>query len=161
MRIKILIVDEDPSYKTALLARFPEPEFSVTSVRTYGYALQLVGKTGFDIAILEYSMGSLTADYLCEEIRRRNEDTAIILTSGENSPALEKKIRGFAPMFYFSKPYQSEDMYVVVCKFIKNRFQKQLHRNPENSLPEKGSENADVNGKISSVMLGGLAAGIA
>lgn len=115
--MKILLVEEDPAYKTALCTLFTPPQFSLTAVRSYGYALQLLTRTRFDLAIIEYCMGPLTADLLCREIRERSEDTGLILTCGCHNSANEKKIRSFSPLFYFIKPYETGELFSVTGQY--------------------------------------------
>lgn len=66
--VSLLLVDESPAIRQSLSDLLEQQGFAVTAVATAQESLALLTTQTFDLVLLDYYIGSQTADELCEQI---------------------------------------------------------------------------------------------
>lgn len=116
---RLLIVDGDKKLREYLVRYFNDLDFEASGIDTYEYAQNSLFHHRYDVVVIDFFIGEDCAEYLCEWlIKRRGEKTPFIITNGSNSYENEIRIRKLSPLFYFTKPYEVEDLRLVLEKAI-------------------------------------------
>jgi two-component system response regulator MprA len=76
---KVLIAEDDPSVRKALQRVLALEKYDVTAVNDGQAALEELGKTRFDLAVLDVMMPFADGLTVCREARHRGIDTPILL----------------------------------------------------------------------------------
>jgi DNA-binding response OmpR family regulator len=123
----ILIVDGDEKYRKSLVDFFKTRDFFAFGCARYMEAEKCIVGKRFDIAIVDYFIGKDCGKRFCDFLAMRYQhETALIITSEAQSTAIELKIRGHAPDFYFVKPVAIDNLYAVVLRICQSRDKKTL-----------------------------------
>jgi len=89
-RTTVLYVDDNPKSSRLLASVLGECGFTIISKNDPLEALALCRRTGFDLALLDYEMPSMTGAQLAREIKHLMPDVPVVLISGRSSiPAAE------------------------------------------------------------------------
>jgi two-component system response regulator MprA len=76
---KVLIAEDDPSVRKAVQRVLALEKYDVTAVNDGQAALEELGKTRFDLAVLDVMMPFADGLTVCREARHRGIDTPILL----------------------------------------------------------------------------------
>ncbi|MGA9475223.1 MAG: response regulator [Terriglobales bacterium] len=89
-RTIVLYVDDNPKSSRLLASVLEECGFSVISKNDPLEALTLCRRTGFDLALLDYEMPSMSGAQLAREIKQLMPEVPIVLISGRTTiPPIE------------------------------------------------------------------------
>jgi CheY-like chemotaxis protein len=91
-RTTVLYVDDNPKSSRLLASVLEECGFRIISKNDPLEALALCRRTGFDLALLDYEMPTMTGAKLAREIKHLMPDVPVVLISGRTSiplPELE------------------------------------------------------------------------
>jgi DNA-binding NtrC family response regulator len=91
MSIKILLVDDEPGIRTSLAANLELDGFEVTEAESGEQALEILGKTGFDVVLSDVRMRAMSGLELVQAIGGRHGDIPVVLTTAF---ALEETMQG-------------------------------------------------------------------
>lgn len=116
--MKILVVDDIELLRT-LVSEQCQAMGHVTSVcgsadeALDSYWEQLCGGAPYDLVITDYQMPGKDGLALCDEIRRRNDLTPIILLTGINGVGLDavrRKVSTMLRLRLMSKPFDGDEL---------------------------------------------------
>jgi DNA-binding response OmpR family regulator len=129
MANSVLIVEGSGQYRAFLLDFFKTRDIFAFGCAAYAEAEQCTVGKRFDVAIVDYFIGSESARLFCSRLNvRYQHETALVIMSDAHSPEIELEIRGLAPDFYFVKPFLVDNLYAVVLKLFESRDKKVLMR---------------------------------
>jgi DNA-binding NtrC family response regulator len=129
MNASLLLVDGNKRYRERLTAFFTAHDYHVAACANYEDAWVLLQDRGFDIAIVDFSIGRASGAILCGFISSYlKELTSLIITNRRQSKEIERYIRGFSPVYYFIKPSPLNDLHAVIAKTLEWRARKKLMR---------------------------------
>jgi DNA-binding NtrC family response regulator len=117
----ILIVDDDTRFGKRLVTYFKRRELYARTVSGPNVARHLIAAMKPAIVIISYSE---QVEALCACIRRSVSPTEIILTCDHHSGKTEQKARRLSPAFFFSKPFNEDDLFAVVLRILEIQNQK-------------------------------------
>lgn len=123
----ILFVDAGKEHRDFLADFFRKREFEAHCCANYEEAWELAAKKTFDVAVIDYFIGTESGSFLCDSIASRTGGrTALVITSDTQSTAIEIAIRRHNPAFFFVKPFVVDNLYAVALKIIETRDRKKL-----------------------------------
>ena len=135
----LLIVDGSETYREFLLEFFNKRDFSATGCVSHAAAQSLIAKQRFDVAVVDYFIGGTSGEEFCASlVASSSGQTALIVMSDRQTPDIERRIRGYAPAYYFVKPFAMDNLYAVVLKIIEFRDKKKLQMANHESMALKG-----------------------
>ena len=125
----LLIVDGCTEYREYLVDFFRKRDFEAKGCATYKEAQTLLAAAKFDVVVIDYFIiGSIDDDLAATIAAGWQNDTAIIIMSDQQTPAIERRIRQMGPAFYFVKPFAVDNLYAVVLKIFDFRDKKYLRK---------------------------------
>ncbi len=117
----LLVVDNDARFGNRLVEYFKRRELYARFVAGTNIARHLITAMNPAVAIVEYCCSGKQVENLCAFIRRSGCPTEIILTCGRRSKDAERRARRLAPAFYFTKPFNEDDLYAVVLRILEKQ----------------------------------------
>jgi DNA-binding NtrC family response regulator len=113
-QISILVVDDDDDLREVIARRFQRRGHDVENTGSPTDALQRVGATHFDVAILDIAMPEMDGVALLERMRQVDPDTQVIMLTGDGT--LETAIRAvkLGAFNYLTKPCKLAELEVQV-----------------------------------------------
>lgn len=113
----ILFVDDDPDIREMVQALLRAAGFRV-STPDAADVLQLAATKHFDALVLDYWLPQVTGLELCQQIRRFDRNTPILICSGAVSAADKKAAALAGAQGYVGKPFSSKDLVRVLRSVI-------------------------------------------
>jgi DNA-binding NarL/FixJ family response regulator len=132
---RILLVDDDAGWRSVLEELVTDAGYAAVACSSYGEALGAIRKSKFDLVILDLvlsssnSMVSHESDGILLLDQIKNSDSAIIIVSGEASPAVIDQLFSSYPISSF---------------FEKRSFQRSAALQQIQDLLEKRQPNSDI-----------------
>ena len=106
--MRILCVDDDPDTRDLLERLLGFSDLEITCVEDTAAALLLIEKEQFSLYIIDGELPGVSGLELCEEIRRRDPKTPIIIYSGHAYDSDREAGRLAGANVYLVKPYIDE-----------------------------------------------------
>lgn len=112
------MVDDESGPRDLLESALSEKGFQVKTAKSGEQACQLIDETSFDLVLTDLKMPGLSGIELLKKIRQRSPEIHVIIITGYASlrSAIDA-IRGGA-YDYLTKPFQVDELYVVVDNAI-------------------------------------------
>ena len=109
-RTHILVVEDEPSIRTALVDFLEFHRFDVTQAADGGQARQCVGRQRFDLILLDLMLPVVGGEELCRRWRQEGLQTPIIMVTAKGQG--KDKIKGLdlGADDYITKPFSLEEM---------------------------------------------------
>jgi two-component system KDP operon response regulator KdpE len=107
---KVLIVDDEPSFRRALRASLAAHGFDVAEASTGEQALALFGADPCDAVLLDVDMPGMGGIEACRELRRRDPRLQIMMVTVRDGP--EDKVKAFdaGADDYVTKPFAMSEL---------------------------------------------------
>ncbi|MGH7743167.1 MAG: sigma-54-dependent transcriptional regulator, partial [Candidatus Eiseniibacteriota bacterium] len=107
MSMDVLVVDDEDDIRR-MLARVLEKEgFTVAQADSGEQALASLEQKSFDVVLLDIRMPGMSGLDALTQIRERRPESAVIMVSGESSPANALKAGRFGAYDFVTKPLES------------------------------------------------------
>jgi CheY-like chemotaxis protein len=112
MAAKILLVDDDREITRLLRSTLEilDRSFQITETPSAEEALLEVGRTAFDLMILDIGLPGIDGLEFARRILKQRPDTKIIILTGKPFPQVENEIRKLKLVAYFPKPVKADDI---------------------------------------------------
>lgn len=104
----ILCLDNDPDTCQVLASMFEIKRYAAVSANTVAEGLRLAEQGGFDLILLGWRFKDSTGLELCRQIRRFDEQTPILFSTGEAHVADMKEAMPAGAQGYLIKPARGE-----------------------------------------------------
>ncbi len=136
-KIKVLLVEDDPSLSEIIRDLLSIPGFDIKLCRDGSEAYLLFKKFSFDICILDVMLPKMDGFLLAEEIRRQNRDIPIIFLTAKSLK--EDRIRGFKAGYddYITKPFSTDELVVKIEAILKRSLNKERLNDDEKEIVYK------------------------
>ena len=110
MPARVLVVEDEVLIRMLAVDMLEELGFAVDEAGNAAEALQKLNGSGADYALIFLDIGlpDKKGDDLIKEVRAFNSGIPILTASGESKADLKKRLDGFAPIGYLSKPYDQD-----------------------------------------------------
>ncbi len=116
-KLKVLIVDDDPSVRMALRATLVDSGFQVRTAESPYSALDIADEYHPDVVVSDWELGTaLNGIELCKALIGRIPRAKIILMTGAEKSRMEKAAASVRPCAVLQKPF---DMYSLVGELEK------------------------------------------
>ncbi|MBD3245744.1 MAG: response regulator [Candidatus Omnitrophica bacterium] len=148
LKIKILVVDDDPDIRDLILACL-EGDFQVATAATGEEAMRALKKESPDLVILDYMLPDTNGTEICQALRRDPLllHLPVLMLTGKGET--EDKVKGLESGAddYMVKPFNPEELEARIRMLIR-RSNINLDANPLTRLPGNASINRELEAKI-------------
>lgn len=95
--------------------------YEVLTYRCLGEALETLREREVDAIVTDLSLPGVTGPEAVPLIKKASPRVPIITVTGDNSEELEGEIREKGIFYYFTKPFDGEDMKLVIRKAVERK----------------------------------------
>lgn len=122
--IKLLIVDDEIEFLTALQERLEMRGFLVHSVSSGQQALDLCQKEKFDLALVDLKMQGMDGKELLTRLKAEHKFLEVIILTGHGSLGSAVDCSKLGAFCYLPKPYELEELLRVLKDAYHERLRK-------------------------------------
>lgn len=112
-RTSILYAENHEDSREAISALLTLGGYVVTTARTAAEALDLSGKGGFDLAIVDDWLADGTGAELCKELRKRSTQTQVLIYGSRGDEASIERAFNAGATGYLIKPFVDDLLLAV------------------------------------------------
>jgi two-component system response regulator AtoC len=121
MTKRLLIIEDDASLSQMLQFHFEDEGFEIATASTCSEGLQLLGKTAFDLILLDQQLPDGTGLELLQQIDTREPGPAVIMMTGQHDLELAIQAIKEGAADFVHKPIKSAELQIVVDRLMLNR----------------------------------------
>ena len=116
----LLIVDDELGPRESL-KMILKPYYNIFTAENGTEALKVIANNEIDIATIDYKMPGMTGTELLREIRKENDDMAVILITGFGT--MKSAVEGirYGASDYLVKPFEVNEIIDIVKKSLQKR----------------------------------------
>lgn len=103
--MKILIVEDNPANAQLIMDLLQLWGYAYKVVNTVSAAIESFLSEHFDLLLLDMVLPDRPGYELIPEIKNMNPDICIVVMTGHDDPALERKVRDLGIRHYLHKPF--------------------------------------------------------
>ena len=118
----ILVADDDKFFRDRLRDTFEKAGYRIQTVESGTAAVRKVLKETIHLLILDIYMAGMDGFETISLLKRINPSLPIIVITGNTSLDVERKTRDKGIFYYFTKPFDMEEMKKVVKLAIKTYY---------------------------------------
>lgn len=120
---RILLVDDDPDIREMIIGFLSSAEFEITSAADLGTAISALSNgNAFDLAILDFWLGTDHAVSLMDSAHSKAHNLPIIIISGGNGHMDLEKTEAISnasgAVIFLQKPFRKADLMEAVTSII-------------------------------------------
>ncbi len=116
--VHILVVDDDQSFRSAVVASLKGEGFSVTSVSSGTEALRTIAQEPVDLIVSDLVMEDMSGTALLVEVRRTRPGVPLILMTGHGSIQNAVEAMREGAYDYLTKPFRNEELFIRVRRAL-------------------------------------------
>ena len=140
----VLVVDDEPSIRTALRANFLRQGWSVEAASGTREAIEALARTSFDLVVSDIRMQDGDGFEILDRVRKSSPNTGVILlTAFGTVPEAVASMRDGA-MDYLTKPISFDQLQLTAAAVMQRRGDGQTGSN----LTNKTCRTEQINGEI-------------
>jgi len=133
--LKILLVDDDQDLLDLLEMLLKMDGADVFTALDYYEALEQLeaDRSGFDIAVIDWSMPKINGPYLLEMIKDLKKDIPVIMMSAFWTPQKRNEAKKRGADLLLDKPsFEYQDLHGAILSLVKGNGKKQVGRRKNN-----------------------------
>jgi PAS domain S-box-containing protein len=119
--MKVMLVDDDPDLREALSDILKIKGFESVPADTGAAALARIEQQDIDVALIDLKLEDISGLEVLRGIKERSPDTECILLTGYASQATAIEAINLGAYAYFQKPYDVEQLLVVIRRAAEKR----------------------------------------
>jgi DNA-binding NtrC family response regulator len=119
--IDLLIVDDDPEFRSSVVARFTRRGHNVQDAGDGETALALAERRQFDVAVIDMMMPGMSGLELLERLRAQNPESEVIILTGQGSVETAVQAMKLGAFDYLTKPFPLADLEPLIEKAYERR----------------------------------------
>jgi len=121
MKLKVLVVDDEPDICKALAFLLNREGYSVTTSNSGEQALAKIKEEHFDVVLTDLKMGQIDGMGVLEKVRETAPDTAVVMMTAFASveSAIEAIKKGAAD--YIVKPFHNEEIKLTIKRILEQK----------------------------------------
>ena len=116
---KILIVDDDASLRRVLEYNLAEEGYSVATAASGEEALELLGRSPFDLMVTDIQMSGISGMELLARVRRDTPETQVIVITAFGTIEMAVEAMKGGAFEYVTKPFNRDELKLVVRKALR------------------------------------------
>ncbi len=136
-KLKILIVDDEVNLLRTLSDILCEKGFEVSVAKNARAALEMLGKEGFDIALIDIKMPGMDGVELLERIKEKHERLETIIMTAYGTIETAVKVTKLGAYAYMLKPLDIDELLVNIQKIVRLKSLKEEARFLQLQLEEE------------------------
>ena len=136
-KLKILIVDDETNLLRTLSDILRENGFEVSVAKNARAALEMLGKEGFDIALIDIRMPGMDGVELLERIKEKHERLEAIIMTAYGTIETAVKATKLGAYAYMLKPLDIDELLVNIQKIVRLKSLKEEARFLQLQLEER------------------------
>jgi len=117
-KLKILIAEDELSLRTILKKLFQKKDYEVDTAGDGQVALSKLREHGYDLAILDIKMPSLTGLEVLEALKKDRVATSVIIMTAQDTMRNAVDAMKLGAYDYITKPFELEELEMIVDKAI-------------------------------------------
>ena len=117
----VLIADDDASLRRAMVLIVCAAGFRCLEAKTGEEALRLIRAERPDVVVLDVMMPGLDGFEVCEQVRRHDQDTAILMLSAKTDIVDKKTGFRLGADDYLAKPFNEEELVLRIEALLRRR----------------------------------------
>src|SRR5208283_4897773 len=121
MKLKILVVDDEPDICKALAFLLAREGYAVTTANSGEQAVEKLEEEHFDVVLTDLKMGKMDGMELLKKIRETAPDTSVVMMTAFASveSAIEAMKKGAAD--YIVKPFHNEEIKLTIKRILEQK----------------------------------------
>ena len=129
MRKRVLIVDDEEIVVRSCMRILPEDEFEMDSANNGAVALEKIAENDYDMLILDIMMPKMNGIEVLQRVKESHPDIDVIMITGLNEIETAVKAMKLGAFDYLPKPFDPEELEMVVARAIERRqlLQENVH----------------------------------
>ena len=120
--LRILLVDDEPHVRFAMRESLEPMGYACEEAGNGAEALEVFQQARFDLVVLDYRMPKMDGLETLKEIRRLDQDVPVLFVTAYGSKDLALQALREGAYDYFTKPFDIEEVRVVVHRAIEKRL---------------------------------------
>src|SRR5512133_3748589 len=137
MTARILIVDDEEIVIRSCVRILGDSCYAVDSVQSGFEALKKVDETAYDILILDVMMPKMDGLEVLQHVKERHPDVDVIMMTGLSEIQTAVKAMKLGAFDYLSKPFDPDELKLVVNRALERRQLLQENRNLKTEVSSK------------------------
>jgi len=125
-QIKLLIVDDEEKFLSAIAKRLGRRDFDVTTATEGNQAIRAAKKGKFDMAILDLRMPGMDGMELLQILKKKHKFLEVIILTGYASIDSAVEATKLGAFSYLEKPYNFEKLLEVLKGAYETRLRKKF-----------------------------------
>ncbi|MFA4995617.1 MAG: response regulator transcription factor [Patescibacteria group bacterium] len=117
--MKILLIDDDESIRNFLKSALESECFEVDLAEDGEKGSFLSRTNDYDVIICDYSLPKKNGQQICEEIRKDEKDTPILMLSVEGESQMKADLLNIGADDYLTKPFSLEELLARVRALLR------------------------------------------
>lgn len=130
-RIKILVVDDEKEFLSALGERLEMRDFDVRLVEDGWQAVEASRRERFDLALVDLKMPGMDGAELLKRLKAEHRFLEVIILTGHGSLSSAVECAKLGAFGYLPKPYQFEDLIKVLGEAYSARLARKYEADQE------------------------------
>jgi len=122
--VTVMVVDDDAVDRLRVQRYFKESEdrsYTIVEAKTLEEAIELADRMKVDVCLLDYQLGTNTAEDFVKAMKIKNIDTPIILLSGQKESVMDKTFLSNEIIDVISKDELSKPLLVRSIDYVLER----------------------------------------
>jgi DNA-binding NtrC family response regulator len=137
MNGRILIVDDEEIVIRSCLRILADGDYELEAVRNGLEALKKIDEKEYDVIILDIKMPKVDGMEVLQRVKEAHPDIDIIMITGLNQIETAVKAMKFGALDYLPKPFEPEELQLIVAKAFERRRLMQENFSPESEVSAK------------------------
>ena len=137
MKSRILIVDDEEIVVRSCLRILEGDRFEVEAVGDGWEALRRIDEGSYDIVVLDIMMPKIDGMEVLQHVKERHPDVDVIMMTGLSQIQTAVKAMKLGAFDYLSKPFDPDELKMVVDRALEQRRLKQENRSLKSEVSSK------------------------
>jgi DNA-binding NtrC family response regulator len=130
-KIKLLLVDDEVDFLTAIAERLTLKDFDVTFVSNGEEAIESAENDLFDVAVVDFKMPGMDGTQVLKVLKERHKYLEIIMLTGHATIDSAIECTKLGAFKYLEKPYNFEKLVEAIKEAYETRLKKKFEHNKE------------------------------
>jgi DNA-binding NtrC family response regulator len=130
-KIKLLLVDDEVDFLTAIAERLTLKDFDVTVASNGEEAIASAVNDLFDVAIVDFKMPGMDGTQVLKVLKERHKHLEIIMLTGHATIDSAIECTKLGAFKYLEKPYNFEKLVAAIKEAYEARLKKKFEHNKE------------------------------
>jgi DNA-binding NtrC family response regulator len=128
MKTRILIVDDEEIVVRSCLRILEGDDYEVEAVGDGWEALRRIDEGGYDVVVLDIMMPKIDGLEVLQHVKERHPDIDVVMMTGLSQIQTAVKAMKLGAFDYLSKPFDPDELKMVVARAVEQRRLKQENR---------------------------------